>query len=878
MRAPSPWLAAVVLLTCSCSSERELPAPTEHRLEHGAEAAHKSRRRAWREELHRTGPGVDWRTIERANGLREQDRRNRLARLPAAAQLWTEVGSNNLAGRMQCAVIGPDGQTLYAGSALGGLWRGGLDGTGWTPLGDNLYGGVHEMVALPGESPGDPDVLVTLSGSDVRVTRDLGASWESPAGLNDVIGLRNVALLDDGVPTIVLLAQKSVTVWNSPALLVSSDHGRSFTQTWHPPSAGDASMWIPRTGPEAATHVWVAHKGKLRLSTDGGLTLPKITNVDTTADIAVLTGSEAGAPSIYLALSSGGTWTLYHSDDGGLAFSAVHTITDFWQSMSASIHDPDVVIYGGVEVWRSADAGSSFAKINSWGEYYANPATKLHADTPGIHNWPDPTSPTREIWYISTDGGVFESLDDGQSVNNLSLNGLGVSQYYSTHTAADDTDVIVAGAQDQGYQRGIYQASTGPGPSTPFNQLISGDYGHLTSGDGTHAWLYSTYPGFVLVQKNQYTPQLGTVSFPSGANNLWLPPVVADPLDNRSFFFLADRLWRYDRTSGLNFSHVQHSTQDFTVGGGSYLTALAFAPSNPQRAFAASDAGQLFVSDDHGLTWTVSSPSVPGQHYFYGNAIAVHPLDADEVVIAGSGYSNPGVMRSIDGGKTWQPEISGLPQTLVYDITFAPNGTGDLFAGTESAAYHWDRDTGQWTNIGLNQAPITHFWSVEAVAPQTVRYGTYGRGIWDYLVPEAPVSLGYCTAKKNTQNCVPAMTFSGTPSVSSASSYDLGAVNVLNNKSGLLFYGFTQAATPFQGGTKCISAPTRRTPVQGSGGNPPPDDCSGAYSFDFNARIQAGNDPLLVAGATVFAQYWMRDPTATFTTGLSDAVGFTIQP
>jgi photosystem II stability/assembly factor-like uncharacterized protein len=878
MRTLTPWLPLLLLTSCSVSAELGLPAPTEHRLEPGAEAAHKSARRAWREQMHRAAPGDDWRAIERLNGLREQDRRNQLGLLPASAQAWTEVGSDNLAGRMQCAVVAPDGQSLYAGSALGGVWHGGLDGSGWTPLGDNLYGGVHEMVALPGENAGEPDVLVTLSGSDVRVTRDQGLTWETPAGLSSVIGLRNVALLADGVPTIVLLAQKSTPVWNAPALLVSNDYGRTFTQSWNPPSSGDASMWVPRTGPEAATHVYVSHVGKLRLSTDGGQTLPKITNVDVTADASVLTGSEAGAPSIYLALRSGGTWTLHYSSDGGLSFGAVHTITDFWQSMSASIHDPDVVIYGGVEVWRSTNAGSSFNKINGWSEYYSNPATKLHADIPGIQSWLDPQDPAKEIWYVSTDGGLYESRNDGQSVNNLSLNGLGVSQYYTTHTAVDDHDVIVAGAQDQGYQRGIYQASTGPGPSTPFSQLISGDYGHLTSGDGTHKWLYSTYPGFILIQKNQYTPNLGTASFPSGANNLWLPPVVADPLNNKTFFFLADRLWRYDQTSGLNFSHVQHSTQDFTAGGGSYLSAMAIAPSDPQRMYAVNNAGRIFVSSDHGVTWTVSTRSVPSMHYFYGNTIAVHPVDADEVVIGGSGYSNPGVIRSTDGGQTWQPETSGLPQTLVYDLTYAPNGTGDLFAATENAAYHWDRDVSQWTNIGLNQAPITIFWSVEAVEPQTVRFGTYGRGIWDYQVPEAPVSVAYCTAKLNSLSCTPAMTFSGTPSVTSPATYDLGAVQVLNNKSGLLFYGFTQAAIPFQDGTKCIAAPTRRTPIQSSGGNPPPNDCSGVYSYDFNARIQSGIDPVLVAGADVYAQYWSRDPQATFTTGLSDAVCFTIQP
>jgi MYXO-CTERM domain-containing protein len=51
-----------------------------------------------------------------------------------------------------------------------------------------------------------------------------------------------------------------------------------------------------------------------------------------------------------------------------------------------------------------------------------------------------------------------------------------------------------------------------------------------------------------------------------------------------------------------------------------------------------------------------------------------------------------------------------------------------------------------WTDITGNEAPITLYWSAEALAHEnTVRFGTYGRGIWDYQFPEGPpleVDLG----------------------------------------------------------------------------------------------------------------------------------------
>ncbi len=142
--------------------------------------------------------------------------------------------------------------------------------------------------------------------------------------------------------------------------------------------------------------------------------------------------------------------------------------------------------------------------------------------------------------------------------------------------------------------------------------------------------------------------------------------------------------------------------------------------------------------------------------------------------------------------------------------------------------------------------------------------------------PAAPAS--YCEAKANSLGCTPAITWSGTPSASQPGPLDVGAVQVLNNRNGMVFYGFAPAALPFQGGALCVAPPLRRTPVQNSGGNPPPEDCSGVYSFDFNAWIQSGADPLLAPGVVAWAQYWSRDPSAASGTGLTDALQIPIGP
>jgi hypothetical protein len=888
---PISAIPAFLTLLVSCSPEPRtearlrlgaavaagsLPPPTEHVLEEDAEERNRDARRRWLEQMHRVAPGVDWREIERANGLAEMARRNRLAQ--AAPQFlmtssWGEIGSRNQAGRMMCASLSPDGARIYAGSHLGGLWRGNYDGTGWTPLGDNLYGGVSEVLALPGELPGDPDVLVIANSSlGIRVSRDQGQSWETPSGLSTVTSVRELRVFADAARTVVVWAQTD-HFGDAPALFASTDWARTFVKRFQMPTAGKSDAWVPRTGPLAADNVFVAHRGRIYRSTDGGFTFPLQSTVAGSATDAVITGSEAGAPTVYVALDDGG-WKIYRSDNAGASAAFVHAPSDFWAEMVASSVNPSVVLYGGVEVFRSTNGGSGFSKLNAWSQYYGDPLHKLHADTMGLYAWPSAGSPNGEVLYFCMDGGVWRSHASGASPLNLSLSGLGVSQYYSTLTSATNPNLILAGSQDQGYQRGVYVAPSGPGPSTDFAQLISGDYGHLTSSNGSHQLVYSNYPGFTLVQEGQGNPQLvAYVDFPSGSNHLWLPPVVADPLDPSSYFLCAERLYRFTRAGPSTWSPALHSAQDFGAGAASYLTALAFAPADPQRAYAADDSGKLYRSTNHGVSWTASASSGPNEHYFYGNAIAVHPLDPLEALVGGSGYSAAGVKRTLDGGQTWSPLASGLPQTLVYDLAYAPDGTFDVYAATEAGAFRFERASGTWVGVMANQAPLTLYWSVEAVGTDTMRFGTYGRGIWDYTIPDPFVGQVYCTAKLNSELCLPAIGWSGLPSTTSSAPFLVSASQLVANKNGLLFYGHARHAGSFQGGTLCVQSPVRRTPVQSSGGAGP---CGGAFSFDMNAWIQSGADPLLVSGATVDCQYWYRDPLDSFGTGLSDALEFLI--
>ena len=147
------------------------------------------------------------------------------------------------------------------------------------------------------------------------------------------------------------------------------------------------------------------------------------------------------------------------------------------------------------------------------------------------------------------------------------------------------------------------------------------------------------------------------------------------------------------------------------------------------------------------------------------------------------------------------------------------------------------------------------------------------------ITPSAP-AVAYCTAKLNSLGCSPAIGWSGVPGATEPGPFLIQATQVLNLRNGLLFYGYSgRAALPFLGGTLCVMPPNRRTGLQNAGGSLPPTmDCSGSYSFDFNALIQSGIDPLLVPGQQINGQYWSRDSAQPDGTGVSlaNAIEFVI--
>ena len=136
----------------------------------------------------------------------------------------------------------------------------------------------------------------------------------------------------------------------------------------------------------------------------------------------------------------------------------------------------------------------------------------------------------------------------------------------------------------------------------------------------------------------------------------------------------------------------------------------------------------------------------------------------------------------------------------------------------------------------------------------------------------------YCTAKVNSQACVPAVSHTGNASLSGPDDFHITASQILNNKTGMFLWSLQPNALPFYGGTLCIRQPIQRTNHQQSGGNPSLDDCSGSFDFHFSQAYMA--QAQLSANQRIYAQYWYRDPgyPIGYNVGLTAGLMFSICP
>ncbi|MBM3988968.1 MAG: CHRD domain-containing protein [Planctomycetes bacterium] len=276
------------------------------------------------------------------------------------------------------------------------------------------------------------------------------------------------------------------------------------------------------------------------------------------------------------------------------------------------------------------------------------------------------------------------------------------------------------------------------------------------------------------------------------------------------------------------------------------IHTAAFGGGEIRGQIVRSNAHFTMTASAHGMAEVPPTPSVGrGVGWFRFNTIAnsfqysftYTGLMAAEMSAHVHGFSSPGVNSGVK---------------IALPLGFHKNGTL-AYPAADEASYL----------AGLAYVNI-----------HTTAFG--GGEIRGQMVPGCSNPASYCTGKTNSQGCVPAVGFTGLPTLAAPDDFHVTCMLVINNKSGIMYWGTGPKNAPFGGGTQCVASPVRRTPLQNSGGNPPPEDCSGTFDFHFSDAYMAAN--ALMVGSTIFCEYWYRDPADPATFGLSNALYAEILP
>ncbi len=363
--------------------------------------------------------------------------------------------------------------------------------------------------------------------------------------------------------------------------------------------------------------------------------------------------------------------------------------------------DENVVIAGGVNLYRSTDGFSTGTKITIIGGYRSTTDfTRYTNHHPDQHDFVfHPTDSRRAL--SAHDGGLSETTDIlASSVSWTSHNnGYLTAQFYTVaidEATAGDAK-IAGGMQDNG----TWVTGSTAADAT-WEEELGGDGAFCAYSAGGSV----LYASFQNGQTYRLTPTVWTRIDPAGGSGyLFINPFVLDP-NNTSRMYMAGGsvVWRNhnldqipafkERPAARNWTKLSNSQ----VSGES-ISALAISTTPANRLYYGTTKGSLRRIDgaDSGDPNPVdisTGKGLPADAYV--SSIAVDPGNADRVIVAFSNYNILSLFYSSDAGENWQAIAGNLEEysngtgngPSVRWVRFLPLQEGEvIFAGTSTGLY-----------------------------------------------------------------------------------------------------------------------------------------------------------------------------------------------
>jgi photosystem II stability/assembly factor-like uncharacterized protein len=671
----------------------------------------------------------------------------------AGASNWVQLGPTAIpkgqtyggarvlvTGRVTSIVVDPTApNTVYAGTAQGGVWKTINGGISWVAMSDNEISLAIGALAM---DPGNHLVLYagtgegnfsgdSYYGNGVLKTTNGGASWTALATAT-FAGTRFSRLaVTPGTPARLFAATGS-GIFRS----LNSGVNWSLMSSGTPAGGTATDVCIDPTTPTIA---YAAFWGQgIYKTTNAAAAAPAWTKLTSGLPAGAFTrislGISPSSPQTVYALMAGpgsaySVNQFYRTTNGGASWSAIplpggNIGGQGFYNLNVAVDPttPDIVYLSGISVWKATRSGAVWTIT----EVGAN----IHPDNHAFAF--DPISHSKI--YAGNDGGIYKSTNSGATWDDTINEGLCIMQceFIDQHPTSDA--VLFSGTQDNGTE----QFRNSP----VFN--------HADDGDGGYCAVDKTQPKNVLSTYYGNSPKRSTIGgkFGSWMNvsgglagpGLFYPPMAMDETNSNNVAFGTDRI-NLDPAQGT----TNWPTKVTLPGMSGNVSAIHYTNSN--LIYAGTTTGKVYRLVKSGGVWTATAiHAAPLPSGSFITDLATAPGSPNTVILVMSGFGTGHVWRGVfSGGPATWTNISGAGATGIPDIpanalVIDPNAPNTFYVATDVAVYRTTNGGASWVQFSEG-LPNCAVFDIRLHNPtRLLRAGTHGRGVWERKLDVLSVS------------------------------------------------------------------------------------------------------------------------------------------
>lgn len=679
---------------------------------------------------------------------------------------WEPMGPHNIGGRTLCLAFNPQNpNTIWAGSAAGGVWKSNTGGVGvsaweYVPTGFPVLG-VAAMAFHPTDSnilyigtgevynyreTGDRVAVRTTRGSygiGILKTTDGGVTWSKSLdwAYDELKGVQDIQV-DEFDPA---------TVWaaTSEGTYKSTDAGGTWNLVHNSLMATEVFLFPGR--PDTiflSTGNLNTPNGGIFRSYDGGANFTQLTNglpasftgkilLDATSPpapfelYASVADSLAGI-GLYKSVNMGNTWSLVNG-------------TDFqkwqgWYSHDVAVNpsNPSNILTVGIDVWVSFNGGAVSTQVSDWRSWYIYSTPPIGGPGGGTdwvhgdihHAYWHPTNSS--IAYFATDGGIFRTVNTASTFEDVN-GGYQTTQFYANFAnSRQDSNIAIGGLQDNG--TAIYQGSKA------WYRVIGGDGVSCAVDQSNDQNLFAGYQyGNILLSNdgglNWYTMLQGSSQNPV---NFVAPYEISET--DASFLYAGEDVILKSTNAGGSWLTMNNGLPL----AGPPILKIEIDPNDRNHLYASttpygSTRGKLFRSTNAGFSFTEVTGILPDRYYM---DIEIHPVDPTVAYVVLQGFGTDHVYKTINGGGSWAPTGNGLPDVPTNSIVIDPLAPEILYVGNDLGVYASTNSGNSWTAFGtdLPDAVMALDLSISH-SNRKLRVATHGSGVFEADLFNPSVSI-----------------------------------------------------------------------------------------------------------------------------------------